>query len=103
MLFVLSVGALLACATQAVRVVKPRDRDRINPGVLDTYRQELPGVWKANEHFGRKQQEILESLAESNSERGKMLQKAFWLLVAGLCLVAAQAVIIGVDRLTEVL
>jgi hypothetical protein len=102
-LFLLAVTCLLAAATQAVRAAAPRARGRVNVEILDTYREELPSVADANEHVGRKQQDVTKLLAGSNSDRAATLQWAFrWLLVA-LALVAGQAAIIGIDRLSEVL
>lgn len=102
-MFLLAVLFLLAAAVQGVRAARPWGRSRVNPRVFETYRDELPSVSEADEHFGRKQQGVAERLATSNRERARTLQWGFRWLGVGVCLVAGQAVIIGVDRLVEVL
>ncbi len=102
-LFLLAVLSLLVCALLAVQAAAPRNRDRISPSVLSTYREEKPAAAALDEHFGRRQQEVIETMADTNSTRGKTLQCAFRWLLGALVLVAAQAAIIGVDRLLEVL
>lgn len=102
-LFLLAVLFLLAAAVQGVRSARPRERARVNPQVFDTYRDERSSVSAADEHFGRKQQDVAERLARSNEDRARTLQWGFRWLGAGVYLVAGQAVIIGIDRLTEVL
>jgi hypothetical protein len=101
-IFLLAVGCLLVSAIQAVRAAAPRSQNRVSTQVFDTYRQEKPRVRTLHEHFGEKQQDVIEDVAASNTARGKTLQWAFRWLVAGLLLVAGQAAIMGIDRLTEV-
>ncbi len=102
-LFLAAVLSLLAAAVQGVRAASPRKRDRMNPKMFSTYRKKRPPAGQLDEHYGRRQQEVIENNADINRKRAEKLQSGFWWLGAGVCLVAAQAVIIGIDRLTEVL
>lgn len=101
-LFLLAVGCLLASAVQAVRAASPREQDRVTEQPLDTYAVKKPPVEALNKHFGTKVIGVIGKVAKSNTDRGRTLQWAFRWLATGLILVAGQAAIMGVDRLTEV-
>lgn len=98
----LAVACLLVSAIQAVRAASPRRRDRLTTQPFKTYRKKRPPVEKMHEHFGKKEADVIEQRAESNTDRGETLQWAFRWLATGLVLVAGQAAIMGIDRLTEV-
>ncbi len=101
-LYLGAVVCLLVAAYKGVRTAAPRERDRVNTKVLNTYREVQPSVPDLDAHYGKKQQQVVENRADVNTERAECLQVGFWWLLAGLGLVAAQALIIGIDRLSEV-
>lgn len=100
--FLVAVVLLGLAGLQGVRAARPRSQARVSPTVLDKYRRKRPKVIAVNDHFGRQQERTLNALKEANGARAKTLNSAFGLLAAGVGAAAVQAVIIGIDRMLEV-
>ena len=89
-----AVSLLLVAALVARLAVQPRRRGRVPTALLNDLRTGLVAVGAANADAARLKAQMYAQEAASNDQRGRRLKTAFRLLVAGLVLVSAQAVIL---------